>query len=126
LELYLNFGLPILRQTWQNVVVMGKFHKDMRIRSRKKLKVDGVITFRAPCCQHFEGVLPAGEVLKLNYEPHDRVRGLWLEPERYSDLEQVFVPKESRTAPAYGGYAVGCDCDQIGLDFEILDQNQAA
>jgi hypothetical protein len=105
---------------------MGKFHKGMRIRSRKELKVGGVITFWAPCCGHFEGVLPAGEVLKLNYEPHDRVRGVWLEPERYSDWEQVFVPKESQTAPTYGGYVVGCNYDQIGLDFEILDQKQAA
>jgi len=105
---------------------MGKFHKGLRLRSRKSVKVDGVITFGAPCCGRFEGVLPAGEVLKLNYEPHDRVRGLWLEPERYSDLEQVFVPKESRSAPAYSGYAVGCDYDQIGVDFEVLDEQQAA
>ncbi|HTY88387.1 MAG TPA: hypothetical protein VMB80_13040 [Candidatus Acidoferrum sp.] len=105
---------------------MGKFHKGLRLRSRKSVKVDGVITFGAPCCGRFEGVLPAGEVLKLNYEPHDRVRGLWLEPERYSDLEQVFVPKESRSAPAYSGYAVGCDYDQIAVDFEVLDEQQAA
>ena len=105
---------------------MEKLHKGTRIRSRRSLKIGGVITFCAPYCVHFEGVLPAGEVLKLNYEPHDRVHGLWLEPERYSDLEQMFVPKDSRTEPAYGGYAVGCDYDQIGLDFEVLDHQQAA
>ncbi|HUK49112.1 MAG TPA: hypothetical protein VLW06_16030 [Terriglobales bacterium] len=98
----------------------------MRIRSRNALKVEGVVTFWAPHCERFEGVLPAGEVLQLNYEPDDRVHGLWLEPERYSDLEQMIVPQESRMGRAYAGYAIGCDYDRIDLDFEILAPRQAA
>jgi hypothetical protein len=58
--------------------------------------------------------------------PHLFHLGTSVRRERYSDLKQVFVLKESRTAPAYGGYIAGCDYDQIGLDFEILDQKQAA
>jgi hypothetical protein len=100
---------------------MAKIHKDALLRARKDLRVEGVITYGGPLSRHFEGVLPAGEILRLEYEPADSVRNVWLVPERYAELEKTFIPKEARNERAYNGYAVGCPLDQVTECYDLIN-----
>jgi len=99
---------------------MAKIHKDTLLRARKDLRVEGVITYGGPMSKRFNGVLPAGEILRLEYEPADSVRDVWLVPERYAELERVFIPKEVRAEKAYHGYVVGCSLDKCDDDYDLL------
>ena len=48
---------------------MAKIHKDSLLRARKNLRVEGVITYGGLASKHFEGLLPAGEILSWNTNP---------------------------------------------------------
>jgi len=101
---------------------MAKIHKDARLRARKEVAIQGVITYGAPKCGHFEGILPSGEILRLDYEPADSVDGIWVVPERYAELEQLFIPTQVQTERGYSGYAVYCPCERIGPCFELVSR----
>ena len=100
---------------------MAKIHKDARLRARKDLRVEGVITYRGPMSRHFEGALPAGEILRLEYEPADSVRDVWLVPERYAELEKNLIPKEIKAERGYSGYAVGCPLDKVIEYYDLIN-----
>jgi len=99
---------------------MAKIHKDAVLRARKDLRVEGVAIYGGPTSRHFEGVLRAGEMLRLEYEPADSVRGVWLVPERYVDLEELFVPKAIRAEKGYHGYALGCPLDEVSDSYDLV------
>lgn len=99
---------------------MAKIHKDARLRARKEVPIQGVITYDAPESGRFEGILPAGEILRLDYEPADSVRGVWLVPEKYAELEQLFIPTQVQIERGYSGYAVYCPYENIGSCFELV------
>ncbi|MFZ0826125.1 MAG: hypothetical protein WAO02_01750 [Verrucomicrobiia bacterium] len=99
---------------------MAKIHKDARLQSRKEMPIQGVITYGGPLSRQFAGILPEGEILRLDYEPADSVQGIWLVPERYVECEKIFIPQEAQTERAYNGYAVYCPCEKIGQCFELL------
>jgi hypothetical protein len=101
---------------------MAKIHKDVRLRARKAMPIEGVITYGAPVSGRFEGTLPAGEILRLDYEPADSVDGVWLVPEGYAELEQLFIPTQVQTQKGYSGYAVYCPCDKIGPCIELASR----
>ena len=101
---------------------MAKIHKDARLRTRKNLQVEGVITYGGPMSKRFAGVLPAGEILRLDYEPADSVNGIWVVPERYAECEKIFIPTTTQTERGYNGYAVYCPFEKIGQCFELLSQ----
>ena len=101
---------------------MAKIHKDARLRTREDLQVEGVITYGGPLSKHFAGILPEGEILRLDYEPADSVRGVWVVPEKYSECENVLIPQAAKTERAYNGYAVYCPYEKIGRDFELLSR----
>jgi hypothetical protein len=100
---------------------MAKIHKDTLLRARKNLRVEGVITYGGPVSKHFEGVLQAGEILKLEYEPADSVSGVWLVPERYAELEQSFIPLQVRNERGYHGYVLGCPLDKVAEYYDLLN-----
>jgi hypothetical protein len=99
---------------------MAKIHKDTLLRARKDLRVEGVVIYVGPRSRYFEGVLRAGEILRLEYEPADSVQGVWLVPERYVELEKLFVPKEVRAEKGYNGYALGCSLDKVTDCYDLL------
>jgi len=99
---------------------MAKIHKDALLRARKDLRVEGVAIYVGPMSRHFEGVLRAGEILRLEYEPADSVRGVWLVPEKYAELEKIFVPKEVRAEKGYHGYALGCLLDKVTDCYDLV------
>lgn len=100
---------------------MAKIHKDALLRARRTLRVEGVVTYGGPASRRFEGVLPAGEILKLEYEPADSAHSVWLVPERYAELETVFIPKEVRNERAYCGYVLGCPLDKIAECYDLVN-----
>ena len=101
---------------------MAKIHKDSLLRARTDLRIEGVVTYDGPASRHFEGVLPAGEILRLDYEPAESVDGLWVVPERYTELERLLIPAQMQTERGYSGYAVYCPCDKIGACFEVVSR----
>ena len=100
---------------------MAKIHKDTLLRARKDLHVEGVIIFSGPRSKYFEGVLPAGEILRLEYEPAESVHGVWLVPKRYAEMEKVFIPKEVRAERGYTGYVVGCQLDTVAELYNLVN-----
>ena len=99
---------------------MAKIHKDARLRARKDLRVKGVITYGGPMSRRFEGALPAGEILRLEYEPADSVGNIWLVPERYAELEKNFISKEIKAERGYCGYAVSCPLDKMTDCYDLV------
>jgi len=101
---------------------MAKIHKDARLRTREKLQVEGVITYGGLMSKRFAGILPEGEILRLDYEPADSVNGIWVVPERYAECEKIFISPTTQTERGYDGYAVFCPCEKIGQCFEVLSE----
>jgi hypothetical protein len=101
---------------------MAKIHKDARLRTRENLQVEGVVTYGGLMSRRFAGVLPEGEILRLDYEPADSVHGIWVVPERYAECEKIFISKATQTERGYNGYAVYCPCEKIGQCFELLGE----
>jgi hypothetical protein len=100
---------------------MAGIHKDARLRARKDLRVEGVATYGGPMSRHFAGALPAGEILRLEYEPANSARNIWLVPERYAELEKTFIPKEIQSERGYSGYAVACSLDKVAECYDLVN-----
>ena len=94
--------------------------KGQRFRNRRKMKVMGLIYFRAAFTGGFKGVLPAGETFILVYEPHLTAHGVSLTPERYQYFEQVFVDADSRQNAKYAGYSISISSKKLQRDFDWL------
>ena len=99
---------------------MAKLHKGALLRARKDLRVEGVAIYGGPRSRYFEGMLRAGEILRLEYEPADSVGGVWLVPERYAVLEEIFVPQGVRNERGYHGYALSCLLDQVTDCYDLV------
>ena len=105
---------------------MAKVHKDARLRTRGNLQVEGVVIYGGFTSKRFAGILPEGEILRLDYEPADSVNGIWVVPERYGECENIFISKAAQTERGYNGYAVYCPFEKIGQCFELLSEAHRA
>jgi hypothetical protein len=95
--------------------------KGGRFQAVRDLDVRVRTAFMAPRSSGCRGVLPAGEVLALDYDPDPTsTTGVWLRPERYRALESVLVEKALRDEPSYDGYSISMSYEQLDKDFEWL------
>jgi hypothetical protein len=66
-------------------------------------------------------LLPAADVLRLDYEPDPRrSTHCLLVPERYEDLETRLVEARFRADKDYSGYSLSIPYVQLDADFEWL------
>ncbi len=98
--------------------------KGQRYRSLKDLKVNGVVTFSMPFTGSFQGVLPKGEILVVEYDPPPRANGVYLQPENFEALETRLIPHEDRTHPKYDSFAISATFDSLEQDFERLNNSE--
>ncbi len=94
--------------------------KGQRFRSRKDLQIGGVVTFSAPYTGSFEGVLPKGEVLIVEFDPPPNATGVYLQPVNYAPLEMRLISTEDRSHPKYDSYAISLTFESLAKDFELL------
>jgi hypothetical protein len=102
--------------------MIRRLGKGMRLRTRRKLEVKGIITYGAPCSGGFVGTLPEGETLVVKQDIPTWASGAWLVPERYEHFELLFVPDATRADPEYNGYAVSCSFKDVAGDFDVIQE----
>jgi hypothetical protein len=62
--------------------------------------------------------LPRGEVLQIDADVESDDDRVWAVPVRYDELEGVLVPAGDLGMPAYGGYMLFLNLEQLAADFE--------
>jgi hypothetical protein len=86
-------------------------------RSKGKIKLKGIATFRSAPSAHFDTVLSRGEIITLAYSPPTDATAIYTVPRRYNSLEQLIVPSKYRDKKEYSAYALVCSLDQLAADF---------
>ncbi|HYF40090.1 MAG TPA: hypothetical protein VD930_10395 [Gemmatimonadales bacterium] len=62
--------------------------------------------------------LQRGEVIQIDENVEPGAARVWVLPVRYDELESVLVPAGDLRMPAYGGYMLFMDLQQLAADFE--------
>jgi hypothetical protein len=96
----------------------------MRFKAKRDLRISGVICVNNESRRPFVATLPADEILRLEVEPPSWSKTMWLRPAQYQKLETRFVPEQDRQDATYRGYAVRVTHDQVGPEFEVVNENQ--
>lgn len=91
-----------------------------RFRAARNLNVTGVVWYSAPFSTHFTGLIPAGEVLLLDYEPDPKLGGVHLVPERRDYYEEIFVDQKTRETTPYSHYSLPFSWRELERDFEVV------
>ena len=94
--------------------------KGQRYRSLHDTPVRGVITYRNPSSGSFRGVLPQGEVVKIESTPPSSATAAYAIPERYSELESQLISGGETRSSAYGSYALVISFGSLEADFEVV------
>jgi hypothetical protein len=66
-------------------------------------------------------ILPRGTVMVASYDQHPDAPGFSSVPENYTELEEVLVPEEDRSAEKYSSYSVSFILDDIGTRIDPLE-----
>jgi hypothetical protein len=98
--------------------------KGQRFRVKRDLSVSGVIVYGAPCSGYFEGCLPCGEIVALDYDPKPDSKSCWLKPERYDHFEEIFIPQKTRRDQEYDHFAISCSYKELELEYECVEDSQ--
>ncbi len=89
-----------------------------RYRSKRDVPVGGIVTFRNPSSGGFRATLSGGEIVTVKSDPPPGAKGVYVRPERYEALEQLFVPAPDFESEAYDSYALVISFEQLTQDFE--------
>jgi hypothetical protein len=95
-----------------------------RFRVKRDLSVSGVIVYGAPCSGGFQGTLPRGEIVTLDYDPKPEFTGCWLKPERYEHFEALFIPERIRQDEEYDHYAISASYKELDREYELVEDSQ--
>lgn len=99
--------------------------KGNRFRAIRDIEVHVGIWFHAPYSSSCRGVIPKGEILRLDYDPDpSETTGCTLAPERYDDLEEQLVDSAARSDGPYSGYTLSVSYVELDRDFEWLDLSE--
>ena len=91
-----------------------------RYRAVRDLQVGALTHWQAPFTGGVEATLPAGEIFVIANDPPAFATAVYCTPERYGDLEALFVPAEDRNAETYAGYSLVIDLEAIRRHAELL------
>ena len=81
-------------------------HKGARLRTLRPLECSVSIHWAAPYTTGHQGLVPAGEVLEVNYEFPEESALVSLAPEGYVALEPWLAGEASSRASRYQGYSL--------------------
>ena len=88
--------------------------KGDRFEAISDFKTGGMTHWRAPFTGGFKCVVPKGTILVADYDSVRLSTGFGVVPEKYSELEEILVSKEDRTAQKYAGYSLVLSYHLIG------------
>jgi hypothetical protein len=95
--------------------------KGERYRASEAVAVGVMTHWDGPFTGGGEATLPAGEEFVVSNDPRPGATAVYCDPVRYDALHSLFVPKEDRDEPGYGGYdlcvaleAIQTHCENVG------------
>lgn len=95
--------------------------KGQRYRTLQPLNIRFLTHWLAPFTDGGSGILPAGEVFIVRFDPPPGASAANCEAERKLEVEELLVPEADRRAPKYGGYSLVIDFDAIRTRCERID-----
>lgn len=89
-------------------------------RARHDIEVNALTHWEAPYTGGARGVLPAGAVVIVAFDPPETAMAVGCDPVDARALESRFVTEVDRTHPRYAGYSLSIMREVLLRDFEAI------
>ncbi len=92
-----------------------------RYRAVRDIEVNALTHWEAPFTGGSRGILPAGAVVVVAFDPPQTATAVGCAPIDALALESRFVPEADRAHPKYAGYSLSVPRATFGDDFELAE-----
>ena len=100
---------------------MTEIRGGQRYRALRDVEVNALTHWEAPFTGGAKGVVPAGTVVIVAFDPPEMATAIGCDPADAKALEAGFVPEADRTHPKYAGFSLSILRTTLAEAFELTD-----
>lgn len=97
-----------------------ELREGQEFRALREVDVNVLTHWDAPFTGGGKGLLPAGSIVRVAYDPPETAAAVGCGVQDSAALESRFVTEIDRTHPKYAGYSLSIDRVMLLRDFELI------